>query len=926
MYSQNNRIGKMGRIASFSRLLWTAGVLVVLVAGLLVPPAQADDPVEVTTVAGSTGGYADGTGTAAKFNYPYGVAVDTAGNLYVADISNHRIRKIVISSGVVTTIAGSTVGFADGTGTAAKFDGPSGVAVDTAGNLYVADQGNNRIRKIVIATGQVTTLAGSTSGFADDTGTAAQFYFPYGVAVDTAGNLYVADSDNNRIRKIVIATGQVTTLAGSTQGFADGPGTTAQFNGPSGVAVDTAGNLYVADKSNHRIRKIVMASGPKLALSKSVSPSTAKPGEAITYTIAFSNSGTMTATNVMITDTLSANLSAVSYSHSGVVLTPVLASRYIWNGADLAPNEGGVITLTGVLTKPLVAGAFTNTVTLAVSGAVKTAEIPFTVQNVAPVADAGLDQNSNSNASVILDGRLSTDDNGDALTYGWSQNGGTAVTFTPNLSLTTFTAPASAGVLTFTLTVTDTGGLIDSDETVITVTAGAPGYGSTPITNSIIEVGSVVTGSLISTSLSINETGNATLTVTSLQVSGANDGKFSVSPTALTIADGGAAQNVTISCTPTATGTITATLTVSHNAIGSPATYTLSCTGLAAAAPGYGSSPAVGSTINVGSVTVGSAVSTTLTINETGNATLTVTNVSVSGANGGKFSVTPMTLTIADGGAAQKVNISCTPTVTGTIAATLTVNHNAIGSPATYTLSCTGTQAVTPTPTVTITPTATATITPTATATITPTATATITPTATATITPTATATITSTATPASTFTATPANTATPESTFTATPISTNTPIPTSTPIPTQTGSITTSTGSGVVTFTVDKGSLEALSVVTSSDAATACGGVIPTGYTFYHGFFDFKVTGIGENGATQVTITLPKALLPKSKYFLCNRSKTWVEVAFTSNSLQYTLQATDGLDDLIDGSFTDPGGFGEPTVQMIYLPIVLRK
>jgi streptogramin lyase len=228
----------------------------------------------VTTLAGaSVAGKTNGTGAEAHFNAPYGVVADGRGNLYVADYNNNEIRKIVISSGVVSTLAGTTkAGFADGIGTAASFNGPAGITTDGRGNLYVADLINTEIRKIVISTGVVTTLAGSTAaGAADGTGSAASFYYPSGVVADGNGNLYVSDGYNNEIRKIVISTGVVTTLAGSVAGgHADGTGTAASFNGPRGIAMDRNGNLYVADFDNNEIRKIVVSSGVVTTLAGSI--------------------------------------------------------------------------------------------------------------------------------------------------------------------------------------------------------------------------------------------------------------------------------------------------------------------------------------------------------------------------------------------------------------------------------------------------------------------------------------------------------------------------------------------------------------------------------------------------------------------------------------------------------------------------------
>lgn len=207
----------------------------------------------VTTLAGSTEGYADGSGAAAQFDTPSGICADAQGNLYVTEEGGQKIRKIT-PAGVVTTLAGSTRGYADGVGTAALFDAPKGICMDAQGNLFVVDGGNARIRKVTPA-GVVSTLAGSLPGYADGTGIAARFDGPCGICIDPQGNLYVGEFTNNKIRRITPA-GVVTTLAGSTQGYTDGGALGAKFYNPYGVCIDSQGNLFVADRYNYKIRKI----------------------------------------------------------------------------------------------------------------------------------------------------------------------------------------------------------------------------------------------------------------------------------------------------------------------------------------------------------------------------------------------------------------------------------------------------------------------------------------------------------------------------------------------------------------------------------------------------------------------------------------------------------------------------------------------
>jgi uncharacterized repeat protein (TIGR02543 family) len=206
-----------------------------------------------------TTGSNDGVGTNASFNGPAGIAVDSSGNVFVADSWNHTIRKIT-TNGSVSTYAGlaGTSGSTDGAISSARFKSPYGLAIDKTNNLYVADLGNHTIRKIT-PTGVVSTLAGTAGslGTTDGQGSIARFKYPKGLTVDATGTVYVADTDNHTIRRISTY-GLVNTVAGTagSAGNANGLTTTAQFNSPRGIAVDSGGNLYVADTGNHTIRKV----------------------------------------------------------------------------------------------------------------------------------------------------------------------------------------------------------------------------------------------------------------------------------------------------------------------------------------------------------------------------------------------------------------------------------------------------------------------------------------------------------------------------------------------------------------------------------------------------------------------------------------------------------------------------------------------
>jgi trimeric autotransporter adhesin len=227
----------------------------------------------ITTLAGDgTQGYGgdDAQATSAKLNNPGSVALDATKNIYIADTLNRRIRKVAKSTGIITTVAGDgTSGYSGdgGLATLAKLYNPLGVAVDASGNIFIADSANFRVRKVTISTGIISTVAGTgTTGSSGDGGlaTSASLSFLYSVATDVSGNIFIADTANNLIRKVTISTGIITTVAGVRISGSNGDGgqaTAAQLNYPCGVTLDTSGNIFIADFYNYRIRMVTKSTG-----------------------------------------------------------------------------------------------------------------------------------------------------------------------------------------------------------------------------------------------------------------------------------------------------------------------------------------------------------------------------------------------------------------------------------------------------------------------------------------------------------------------------------------------------------------------------------------------------------------------------------------------------------------------------------------
>lgn len=481
---------------------------VIACGAMLLGLSSAIAQVAVSTVAGSApsiqAGSTDATGTAALFNSPASVAVDASGNIYVADANNHKIRKIT-SAGVVTTLAGTGASGAAvvgaTAGTSATFNFPQGVATDGT-NVYVADTFNHVIRQVVIATGVTTTLAGtpSTSGTAVGAVSTGRLNNPLGLAV-SGTDLYVADTSNHAIRKIVIATGVISDFAGTpgtgTAGAADATGVLASFKNPGAIAAEGTTNLYVADTGNHTIRKIVIAGGGVVTTHAGTANTIGGSVDSTGSSASFKSPGglVVSATNLFVADTGNSTIRQIGLVSQ--IVTTIAGSANLTGGTDALGTAARFNSPTGI-------GASTGgTLYIAdtTNHRIRSAG-PAVAPTVSNPANAAVAVGANPTFTVSVTGNPTP-------TIIWQRQAASTTGFV-DLS----NSGAYSGVNTTTLTVTNTTLAMSGDQFRASVTngVGSAVVSAVPATLTV-QLAPAIT-STNTTSVAVNAAANFTFTAT----------------------------------------------------------------------------------------------------------------------------------------------------------------------------------------------------------------------------------------------------------------------------------------------------------------------------------------------------------------------------------------------------------------------------
>jgi hypothetical protein len=592
-------------------------LLAALVCGLACASvAQAASAPIITTFAGGSEGYTGdgGPATDARLYRPQGVAVDASGNVFIADSRNNLVREVNAQTGIITTIAGSAGGPGGDSGdggpaTSAELSNPTGVAVDASGNLFIADSGNNVVREVNAQTGIITTVAGDgTPGYSGDGGpaTSAQLNGPLGVALDASGNLFIADDDNNAIREVNAQTGDITTVAGNGDWGSSGeggPATSAELSDPTGVAVDASGNLFIANPGDNTVREVSAQTGDMTIVAGSGTGGDGGP-----------------ATSASLNDPFGVTVDA-----SGNVFIADSGDRLI---REVNASTGIITTVAGDGT-PGYSGD---------GGPATSAELSF---------PAGVAVDAHGNVFIA--------------DYG-------------NNAVREVTSPAAISV-----------------------------------GQSSFDFGSWDIGQSTTTTVTVTNTGGENLNVGQATLGGANAGQFAITADTCsggTVA-GGDSCTVDVQYSPTVRGAQTAELDIPSNDPNSPEVVSITGTGLlpATVSPDRTSN-------DFGAVTVGQNSATTFTVTNTGDRPLPIRQVSLGGADGSQFAIVSNTCPVAlplaiiqpatppgiPAGGTCTISVQFNPTAVGAQTAELDITKSGSGTPTVITLSGTGAAVAQPAP------------------------------------------------------------------------------------------------------------------------------------------------------------------------------------------------------------------------------------
>ena len=634
----------------------------------------------ITTVVGNgTSGYSgdNGLATAAQLSLPYGIALDVNDNLYIADYENHVIREVSAATGVITTIAGDgTPGFSGngGPATAAQLNAPAGVVVDQSGNLYIVDQGNNCVRAVKVATGVITAFAGTqTPGFSGDGGPAssAELLAPFSVALDGGENVYIADFGNNRVRRVDASSAVITTVAGDGAfGFSGDGGapTSADLAGPVGVATDYAGNLFVSDLYNNRVRNVtgVASLGPNYSLSPAA--------------LNFGNVPVNTSTTQVVTLTnVGVSIIKLTIGVSGTNAS--LFTQTNTCGTQVAVGANCAIS---VVFKPAGAGAKKATLTINAGPGPETQEVPLTGTAVTSTytlqptslafGNVALNTTKTLGVTVSNTGTVYLPITSIALAgtnpsqFSQTNNCGTAVAVGGNCTINVSFDPTTAGSLSATLNVTAGGGA--GKQSVALTGTGFNSASYTLLPTSLAFGNQALNTTSAAQVLTVTNTGQVALTINSVTLGGTDPGQFSKVNNCGSSVAVGANCTISVSFAPTVTGSLSATVTV--NAGGGAGAQTASLTGTGFVVPTYTLAP---TSVAFGAQTVNtSSAPQLLTVTNTGTVAVPISSISLGGTNPGQFSQTNTCGTSVAVSGSCTISVVFTPTSNGAKSATLNVN------------------------------------------------------------------------------------------------------------------------------------------------------------------------------------------------------------------------------------------------------------